>query len=242
MNSFSLSKNLIPIIIIGLIGSSCSALTQRNSLFDKSQPKSPEAPTVVPKAQYDQLLAKYEELLQKSSAPTVNEAPTQTPSDVVESLAQSTEVVDVAGSPELVETVDVFGDGQAPAAASVTRKEETKLDIPLTADDLENQLLSLRKAQKLVAENQFNPAMSILKGLEDAGGMQVKVRAKFLIGEILYQQQSYDLAMQVFEDIVHNYAFSGVVLDALKKLIVCSEKLSLPKKKELYFSMLHDFF
>lgn len=247
MNSFSLPKFYIPVIILGMTAFGCSSLIERQSLFDQSAPKKEAAPSVVPKAQYDQLLAKYEELLQKSSAPAnVSSAPTQmesqTSADIVENLAQSTEVIDAGGAPELVETVDVFGDGQAPQVATTSRKQETKLDIPQTPEDLENQLLSLRKAKRLVQDKQFNPAMSQLKSLEDSSFLQIKVRARFLIGEILYQQQSYDLAMQVYEDIVHNYAFSGVVLEALQKLVVCSEKLNLPKKKELYFSMLHDFF
>lgn len=249
MNLFSLTTRKFPFVILSFVflTSSCSSLIERNSLFDQSAPKKEAGPQVVPKAQYDQLLSKYEELLQKSNqsaqvTTAVSTSSDMTASDVVENLAQSTQAVDMSAAPELAETVDVFGDGQAPQAASVSRKESTQLAIDAGPEVLENQLLSLRKAKKLVEENQFNQAMAQLKGLEDANSLQIRVRAKYLIGDILYKQQSYDLSMQVFEDIVHNYAFSGVVLDALRKLIVCSEKLNLPKKKELYFSMLHDFF
>lgn len=245
MNLISLSKAQFPLVLVGLLFmGGCSSLLERQSLFDDATPKRPPEVQTVPKAQYDQLLAKYEALLQQNNAPTNMATPAvdtsvlpvegETAADVVENLAQSTT--------ELNETVDVFGDGKAPQNKSLTRQQDTNVAIDADPDVLENQLLSLRKARKLVEGNQFNPAMAQLKGLEDSSFPQIRVRAKYLIGDILYKQQSYDLSMQVFEDIVHNYSFSGVVLDALRKLIVCSEKLNLPKKKELYFSMLHDFF
>ena len=48
--------------------------------------------------------------------------------------------------------------------------------------------------------------------------------------------------MQIFEEIIEKDAFSGTVIKALGRLIVCSEKLKLEKKKERYYSLLHDFF
>ena len=38
------------------------------------------------------------------------------------------------------------------------------------------------------------------------------------------------------------YAFSGVIIKTLGRLITCAEKLKLSKKKDVYFSILHDFF
>jgi hypothetical protein len=59
---------------------------------------------------------------------------------------------------------------------------------------------------------------------------------------MLFRQGEFDLSMQVFEEIITKYAFSGVVIKTLGRLIVCSERLKLAKKREQYFSILHDFF
>jgi TolA-binding protein len=84
--------------------------------------------------------------------------------------------------------------------------------------------------------------LKLLKELESSPVKQVAVYAKFLIGEMLFKQKEYDLSSQVFESILKQYSFSGLVLKSLGRLIVCFEKLKLPGKKEKYYSILHDFF
>ena len=81
-----------------------------------------------------------------------------------------------------------------------------------------------------------------MRPLEKSPVKQLMVWSKYLIGEILFKQNEFDLAMQVFEEIINKHAFSGLVIKSLGRLIVCSEKLKLTKKKEQYYSLLHDFF
>ena len=240
MNLFSLSKlkksSFIIVVSMALVG--CSSLSERKSLFGARKSEDPKT-QLVSKAQYDQLLKKYEELLQKTTknqdvATTELSVKGDTPADIVENLSKGSQ------RSELTETVDLFG--TMAKAKSLSRKKQVEIKAPLTTLNIENQIISLRKAWKYVDANKFNKAMGILKGLEDSNNGQVRVRAKYLIGEIFYKQGNYDLAMQVFEEVIHTQAFSGVILDALRRLTICSEKLKLPKKKELYFSMLHDFF
>lgn len=59
---------------------------------------------------------------------------------------------------------------------------------------------------------------------------------------MLIEKQQYDLALQVFEDIIGRHAHSGVILDALKYATFCSDKLGINNKKEQYASMLNDVF
>jgi hypothetical protein len=59
---------------------------------------------------------------------------------------------------------------------------------------------------------------------------------------MLLEKQHFDLALQVFEDIINKSAYSGVVLDALKHAVVCTDKLGIINKKEQYMSMLNDVF
>ena len=78
--------------------------------------------------------------------------------------------------------------------------------------------------------------------LEGQGIPAVKVRSKFQIGELLLGKGQFDLALQVFEDVINKNAHSGVVLDALRYAVTCSEKLGLQSKKDQYSSMLNDVF
>lgn len=107
---------------------------------------------------------------------------------------------------------------------------------------IESQISQLRKAYSFFRQKKFPQALEVLKPLEVASHKQVQVRAKFLIGDILFFQNEFDLSMQVFEEIITRHAFSGVVVEALGRLIVCSEKLQLKQKEEKYYSILHDFF
>ncbi len=240
MNFFSLREfkksSLILVLSMALV--SCTSLSDRKSLFGARSSTDPKT-ELVSKAQYDQLLKKYEELLKKTKELEASSKEQivvkgDNPADIVENISKA------APSTELTETVDLFG--APPQKKTLTRSKKVDINAPLTVENIENQIINLRKAWKFVEVNQFNKAMGLLKGLEDSQNKQVRVRAKFLIGEIFYKQGNYDLAMQVFEEVVHTHAFSGMILDTLRRLTVCSDKLKLPKKKELYFSMLHDFF
>ena len=91
-------------------------------------------------------------------------------------------------------------------------------------------------------QKQTEKAMILLKELEGSPVRQIKVRAKLNIGNLLFDQKEYDLALQKYEEIIGQYAFSGLVLEALTKIIDCSEKLGLQEKRKRYYSILHDFF
>jgi len=219
------------------------------SLFNRSSEvgKEGEAQTVetVPKVQYDQLMTKYEKLLKvvrekESDGEVVVDAEAESgvenkkypPSDKLSALKD--DLVNSNGV-ALNDTVDVFSDG---SGANQKIAPAANLDS-LT---VETQIVQLRKALKLVEQKKFNQAIGYLKDLENSSVLQIKVRAKYQVGEMLFFQQEYDLAMQVYEDIIANYAFSGVVLKTLGRLIECSNKLKLGKKQEQYYSVLMKFF
>jgi hypothetical protein len=109
-------------------------------------------------------------------------------------------------------------------------------------DDIDDQISRLREVQELVKVNKFENALIILKDLEASKEKQVVVRAKMMLGDLLFNQGEYDLSSQVYEEIIGKYAFSGFVIKALGKLVVCAEKLKQPEKQAKYYSLLHDFF
>lgn len=211
---------------------SCSMFSSRGVVDDEqnsnAEASSNEASATVPREQYQQLLTKYETLLkerQQEAQPMPSD-----PSTLVDDLNG------VSLKPQLAETVDVFGQTQnhdAPIGMAPTANSDNQV---------EDQIRKLQEAQMMVSKNQMDGALKILRTLDKSPVSQVRVRAKVSMGDMLLAQGEYDLAMQMYEDVIHHEAFSGSVLKVLGKLIVCTEKLKLDKKKAQYYSLLHDFF
>lgn len=231
-------KQTFPIIAILLLASSCSwyrDLERSLVADDEKQARKTQAKSrSVPREQYDQLLVKYEELSKKYE--TLKEGKPQ-PS-LVDELQNSQTENFARTSPNVdTETVNL----QASDPAGVPANAPVLSDIVAVPGDLESQLSFYRRGLSLKANNP-GEATKIFQELESKGAPQVKVRAQLQTGELLLSRQQYDLALQVFEDIITKSASSGVVLDALKYAEVCAEKLGLTAKKEQYHSMLNDVF
>ncbi len=190
------------------------------SMFSLNE-KPASSSKVVPKEQYDLLWQKYQALLDQTSTSPSNQSQNALSAD------------------PLTETVNLFVDGEN-APKKISDNELLNADLSVLPQDEE--ITSLRSAEALVLEQKYAQAFKFLKELEKSKNRQIGARAKFLIGESLIAQKEYDLAMQVFEEIVERYAFSGVIFKTLDRLILCCEKLQLTKKKEQYHSILHDFF
>ncbi len=222
-------KQTFPIAMILLLAStSCSWYRdlERSLVEDdeKQARKTQSRSRTVPREQYDQLLVKYEELTKKYES--VKEGKPQR--SLVEEL-QNTQTENFARTSPNAETETVNLDpAGAPAVIAVS-------------GDLESQLSLYRRGLALKSSNP-GEATKIFQELEAKGTPDVKVRARLQIGELLLARQQYDLALQVFEDIITKNAHSGVVIDALRYAEVCADKLGLAAKKEQYHSMLNDVF
>ena len=127
----------------------------------------------------------------------------------------------------LAETVDVF----SPPGP----REQGKMAI-------QDELDIYEKARAFFREKQYDKASLELKKIEKSTIRQIRVHARFLSGEIMFESGEYDLAMQIYEDILKNNAFSGLVVKSLQRLVVCSEKLKLKEKRERYHSLLNNTF
>lgn len=179
----------------------------------------------ISRAQYDNLLVKYEELSKKYELLKENRSKDQ-PS--LKDEIQQTSSENFSNTSSNVETVDAFSNQPVAEVANVS-------------SDVESQLSLYKKAVNLKS-SASGDATKIFQQLETQGIPEVKVRSKLQIGEMLYEKGQYDLALQVFEDIINKYAYSGVVLDSLKYAQICSEKLGLQNKKDQYSSMINDVF
>lgn len=218
-------KSALSLTLALLSLSSCSWYRDLERSLVEDEEKQQKKSRVVSREQYDQLLVKYEELSKKYQE--LKEGPSKDQSSLVDEL-QRTSGENFANASSNAETVDVF----ASQGAVISN------EVP---SDVESQLSLYRRGVALKSTN-AGEATKIFQQLEGQGIPAVRVRAKFQIGELLYSKDQYDLALQVFEDIINKSAHSGVVLDALKYAVVCSEKLGIHNKKEQYASMLNDVF
>jgi TolA-binding protein len=229
----ALKYSLIPLASVLLL-SSCSWYKDlERSLVEDDEKQMKRSQRPVARAQYDQLLVKYEELSKKYEQ--LKEQPKNSQGNLVDELqkSQSENFAQPSSNVE-TETVNLF-----PAGAGDTQSQApAAIEVPA---DIESQLSLYRRGLALKASNP-GEATKIFQQLENQAISPVKSRAKFQIGEMLLGRGQYDLALQVFEDIINKNAESGIVLDALKYAVVASEKLGATAKRDQYASMLNDVF
>lgn len=216
-----MKSSLLPILALLLLNSCSWYRDLERSLVEDDEKKMRHSRTV-PREQYDQLLVKYEELSKKYEQS--KEQP-KAQNSLVDEL-QRTSSENFAQPSSNVETVDAFQASQPLG------------DVPA---DIESQL-SLYKRGLALKETNPGEATKIFQQLESQATPAVKVRSKLQIGELLFAKGQFDLALQVFEDIIYKNAHSGIVLDALKYAVVCTDKLGIQNKKDQYTSMLNDVF
>ncbi len=192
---------------------------------DRKEAQAAKKRKSVPREQYDELLVKYEELSKKYE--NLKDGKSSSASSLIDEIQNTPKT---SANVE-TETVDIFAPAGNQAVASTA-------SLP---QDIESELSLYRKGLMLKNSN-AGEATKIFQQLENSNTPSVQVRAKFQIGEMLYSKQQYDLALQVFDDIITKEAHSGVVLDALKYAAVCSDKLGVAQKRDQYTSLLKDIF
>jgi hypothetical protein len=209
------------ILILAFTFSSCAWLDkiERNLIEEEVKNKNGVKRSMIPKIQYDELLVKYEELQKEYK--NYREKNPSTPNSVVASQDLN--------SP--VQTVDVF----APAPSLTGQSKETP---SLNSDEIVAKYQAALKRKELDA----NAAMQDFMALSKSGLRSVEARSFLQLGHHFFKLADYDLAMQNYETVVIQYSESSAVLDALKNLVTCTDKLSLKEKKEQYQSLIVDVF
>jgi TolA-binding protein len=225
----ALKFTLIPALSLFILNS-CSWYRDLERSLDEN-PKNSKRTQTVSRAQYDQLLVKYEELSKKYEL--LKEKPKGSQDTLIDELQNTkTENNFSQGSSSDAETVDAFS----------SKEEKVDNSIPIEVpSDVKSQIILFRRGVALKSSHQ-SEATKIFQELDGHAEFPVKVRAKYSLGEMLLEKGQYDLALQIFEDIITKHASSGIVLLALKGAVVASEKLGMMNKKDQYFSMLDDVF
>lgn len=254
MNSKFASKALggSVLILSTLCLSSCSSLWLQGDQSVDSYLSDAKTQTVS-KQQYDELSKKYQALLDQSRVGGAPIAASSTDKISLENeqIKPQFDAVTALDPSDLVSQIDTnIPDLEHKKISPMNRPQENTAPVAGSfnvkhlnqTEDLDEQISKLREVQTLALNNKFDQALAVLKDLEDSKEKQIAVRAKMLLADLLFGQQEYDLASQVYEEVISQYAFSGFVVKALGKLVVCSEKLKQPEKQAKYYSLLHDFF
>ncbi len=222
--------SLIPFASL-LVLSSCAWYrnVERSLVADDEKQALKRSSRPVPREQYDQLLLKYEELSKKYE--NLKEKPASSEGSLVDELQKTQTENFSQGSSNLeTETVNVF--------PTTEKTNSMPVEVP---EDVESQLNLYRRGISL---KQTNPgeATKIFQQLENQAISPVRARARFQVGDILLTKGQYDLALQVFENLINKNSDSGIVIDALRGAVTASDKLGIVNKKDQYTSMLKDVF
>lgn len=236
----ALRTSLLCLTVITLSSCSSSYYLGENGIFGN-----PDADETVPKNQYDELQKKYQALLQEKSPakPVITEeVPANQNQQIQIGTVSALDPSDAVSQIEEHHSKEENQPSLKPRIENAPQIEAYNVKTLTSSDDVDAQISKLRGVGNLIKENKFDQALSVLKELETSKERQIAVRAKMMLGDLLFNQNEYDLALQVYEEIINQYGFSGFVIKALGKLVVCCEKLNQPEKQAKYYSLLHDFF
>lgn len=217
---------------------SCSSWVEstRKMIDGDSPRKSKKESGWVSKAQYNDLMVKYKDLSERYENLKEEKQVSKTGYDQAAEMGKS--------KSDNAETVDVFGDNGLAnqVSASLDKVSSSVATKPLSANEVDQEVKTYKKAVILKDNGKIDDSLKVFQYLEKSQTKQIRVRSKIHIGAIYLIKKQYDLALQVFESVINNEAFSGKVLDALKGAVTSSGSLGLTDKKLRYQSMLNDVF
>ena len=223
--------SLVSLILLSL--GSCSWIATDRSSVEAPTTSSAESQKnqevigeSVPKEKYLALLAENEELKAKLGiVPTSSTASTAIVEEVTNlqpaTIPLQTEPVDLR-SQQVVDHVDepaVLDDGTVMSAVQ-----------------------KIQQAMRWQQAGKSAEAFKVYRELEQSPSKQVQVQAKYQTGLLFFAQKEYDLALQAFEQVIKNYAFSGLVIKSVEFAMMSAEKLGLTEKQAQYLSILRDVF
>jgi len=206
----------------------CSSIVEstRKNLGGSTAPRTTKKEVkYVGKAQYDDLMAKYKNLSERYENLKEESVGRKLSKDF-------DQISELSGDPE---AIDVFGKN-----GIVNNKP--KINKAVSPDKIGKDIEYYKKAMALHANQKEDEALKIFQFLENSQAKQIQVRSKRYIGDIYFGKKKYDIALQVYEGIIREHAFSGTVIKALEFAGKCSGKLGLKEKQLKYESILRDFF
>lgn len=184
------------------------------SLFSSKREIVQNNEEMVPRSQYDQLMERYKNLAKDSGREKVSS--TSKKENISAKLGETVSLKNKKIEEALLESINQKVDVKG-------AKKESKL---------------FNLAYRTYIKKDFNKALKMFQSLEKSNYSQVRVRSRFYIAEILFNQKEYDLAMQLYESIINEDAFTGFSLKCFERLVVCSKELGIEDKEIKYQSLL----
>ena len=173
--------------------------------------RTPSAPQCIDYQEYKSLLSKYEHLLKAHRG----SFDTKKTSDLVaQSMAPT------------IETAKVMSDkarGGVPQLLPSPDKRTVRSEIQY-----------IKKAKALMKQKRYGQSMRMLQELESSRKRPILVRSKSEMAGLLYKQEEYELALQIYEEIFMRHADSSLSVQSLDRALDCAKKLSLSDKIEQY--------
>lgn len=223
-----LKTNIFNLVLVLIATQGCASWVESAKKMidgDTAEQKKKEVKWVS-QNQYNDLLIKYNTLneenqrLKQVQVAKSQEAPNYNQIDELSQSIESTDAIDVFKDERLSE--DMQG--------NIESSEVSRL------------VATYNKALTLKQNGKLKTALGMFQKLEKTAVEQIVVRSKYQVAQIYYNQNQFDLALQVYESIISKNSFSSIVLDALNGAVLCSESLGLKDKKMRYQSVLQDFF
>ncbi|MCB9091181.1 MAG: hypothetical protein H6621_10935 [Halobacteriovoraceae bacterium] len=207
------------ILVLITFFTSCSLLkSARDSVVGK-----PTKEEYVPREEYDKLLMKYESLNKRLSE--VKDDPyIKRNSEVHEMLSDMNKVQNESGEFETVASSNeeksiVIDDGEKSSAPAEPMIKNPSGDIS-----------DLKVGLSQYKTDNYDSALESFSALENSSFDQIKVRAIFYKGLILYKQKKFDEALGHFEKIIADMDYSSIALNALYYAGLTAKKLNMNDK------------
>ncbi len=223
----NLKRNFLNIVVLLFATQSCASWVESaKKMMDGDETEKKKEVKWVSQNQYNDLLVKYNTLNEE------NQKLKEAQLAQTEPIGNYNQIDELSKSVESTDAIDVFKDEDLASSMKAT-----------SAKGLTSSLVSSYSKAIILKENgKLKDALGIFQKLEKSSSNQIVVRARYQIAQIYYNQNQFDLALQVYESIILNNSFSSIVLKALNGAILCSKSLGLKEKQLRYKSVLEDFF
>lgn len=233
-----LNRNLSVSFLVCLFLTSCSSWVEStHKMIDREEraQKEPQRKWVHV-GQYNQVVSQNKELQEKVELleAQLNKKMSNA-GDLASEMAQSADN-DPGRDNLITEVVDLSTITNAPSKA-FDKPVVASPAVPVKPERVEKEVDLYQKAVLLKDNGNFDEAIKIFNQLNQAKSKQILVRVKNQLGHIYQAQGQFDLAIQMFKEVIEKYAFSGVVINALSGIVECYDKMGMPNEKLKYESL-----
>jgi hypothetical protein len=208
---------------------SCGWIDQSSrSVFEPDATK--KAPSrsqnLVSKNQYDQLMEKYRSVYAENQK-------------LKEKLGISVKPIESEYSAVDSNTISINSDQTKIPGVIPSDKNNTDQN---QQDDFQKDMMAYEQGLKNFEEKKFLAARKLFEQSSTSEFLQIKVRSKLYLGRTFMMEDQYDLALQMFDEVITSHAYSSYVFEALRFGAECAKKLKQETKFQEYVSLLQDVF